>query len=255
MTKKPRRDLTAEETDDAKRLAEVFKQKKRERNAQGIKMTQETLAHACGWGGQSAISQYTNGRIPLNLEALVKLSSALEVDPEAISPSLSRKLRHPVSNLYPITGVGVMEDAASCQEVDVPYFREVELAAGNGAYEVVENHGVTKRLPLRAFQEAGVDPSNAGCATVRGDSMLPTLPDGACVAIDTGTITIYDGDLYAIDHDGMLRIKALYRLPMSRIRVVSYSDEYPDEVVGGDELQFFRIIGRVFWIEVTLPRR
>lgn len=250
-----RRELSAEETNDAKRLAEVFKQRKAELKAQGVRMTQETLAHDCGWKGQSAVSQYTNGRIPLNLDALIRLSGALGVKPERISPRLADRLRQPNSNLGPVGTADIMEGAPSASEVDVPYYREVELAAGSGACEVIENHGITKRLPLRALEQSGVSVENAACATVRGDSMMPTLPDSTCAAIDTGTTEIVDGDIYAVDHDGMLRVKALYRLPMQRIRVVSYSDDYPDEIVSGDEMQFFRIIGRVFWYEVTLARR
>lgn len=36
---------------------------------------------------------------------------------------------------------------------------------------------------------------------------------------------------------------------------MSFNDDYPDEIVSGDELQFFRIIGRVFYVEVILPKR
>lgn len=255
MNKPRRRELTPEETADAKRLAEVYRQVKAERKERGLHLTQESLAHECGWGGQSAVSQYTNGRIPINLDALVKLASALDVEPSRISPSLAERIRAPDSNLGIIELAGVMDDEPTQTEVDVPYYREVELAAGSGAFEVIENHGVTKRLPVRALEASGVSWSNAACATVSGDSMMPTLPDGACVAIDTGTTCIIDGDMYAIDHDGMLRIKALYRLPMQRVRVVSFSDDYPDEIVSGDDLQFFRIIGRVFYVEVVLPRR
>lgn len=255
MTQKQRRELTAEEIDDAKRLAEIFKQRKAEIKADGGHLSQESLAHDCGWKGQSAISQYMNARIPLNMEALLKLSSALKVPPEKISPRLTAQLPKPDANLDPLEAAGVMEEWPTNTEIDVPYFREVELAAGSGAFEVIENNGVAKRLPVRALEQSGVLPQNAACATVRGDSMLPTLPNGTCIAIDKGATRIYDGDIYAIDHDGMLRIKVLYRLPMQRVRVVSYNDDYPDEIISGDELQFLRIIGRVFWYEVVIPRR
>lgn len=255
MTQKHRRDLTPDEINDAKRLAEIFKARKSELKAEGLHMTQESLAHDCGWKGQSAVSQYMNARIPLNLEALAKLSRALRVPPRDISPRLAETLPRPASNLHSLDAAVVMGGEPTATEIDVPYYREVELAAGNGAFEVIENHGVTKRLPIRALEQSGVSVANAACATVRGDSMMPNMPDGTCVAIDTGTTTIHDGDIYAIDHDGMLRIKVLYRLPMQRVRIVSFNDDYPDEHVSGADLQFFRIIGRIFWYEVVIPRR
>ena len=256
MANTTRRELDRDEIDDAKRLAEVFRQRKAELKAQGIRMTQESLAHDCGWRGQSAVSQYVNARIPLNLDALVKLSAALGVAPERISPRLAARLTRPASNLDVVEPAGIMEGPPTAGEIDVPYFREVELAAGNGACEVIENHGVTKRLPLRALEQSGVAVENAACATVRGDSMLPVLPDGTCIGIDRGTTDIVDGEIYAIDHDGMLRVKYLYRMPLGRVRIASENDsEYPDEIVSGDDLQFLRIIGRVFWFEVIRPRR
>lgn len=256
MANTRRRELTPDEIDDAKRLAEVFRQRKAELKARGVRMTQETLAHDCGWRGQSAVSQYTNARIPLNLDALVKLSAALNVAPERISPRLASRLPRAASNLELFEPAGVMEGPPTTGEVDVPYYREVELAAGSGACEVIENHGVTKRLPMRALEQSGVAVENAACATVRGDSMVPVLPDGTCIGIDRGSVEIVDGEIYAIDHDGMLRVKYLYRMPLGRVRIASEnSDEYPDEIVSGDDLQFLRIIGRVFWFEVIRPRR
>lgn len=199
--------MTPEEAEDAKRLAEAYRQVKLDRKGRGLSLTQESLAHECGWGGQSAVSQYTNGRIPLNLDALVRLSSALGVEPSRISPSLAARIARPDSNLGPISEAGDAHGETADMGIEVPYYREVELAAGAGAFEVIENHGVTKQLPARALGASGVSRSHAACATVSGDSMLPNLPDGACVAIDTGTTRIIDGDMYAIDHDGMLRIK------------------------------------------------
>ena len=66
--------------------------------------------------------------------------------------------------------------------------------------------------------------------------------------VDTSKTSIKDGDMYAIDHDGMLRIKLLYRMPGNSLKIVSYNkDEWPDELLAPDEAQKVRIIGRVFW--------
>lgn len=136
-------------------------------------------------------------------------------------------------------------------EVELPCFREVEFAAGDGRTQVVENGGYTMRFPLSKLAKRGVSPDFAACATASGSSMEPTIADGSPIAIDKGTRHIIDGKIYALDHGGMLRIKRLYKLPLGRVRLVSdNSDEYPEEthsLMGPDAP---KIIGRVFWWEV-----
>jgi len=81
----PAQPLTEEQLADAERLKAVFiREKKSHKN-----LTQESLAEACGWKTQGTVSQYMNGKIPLNLPALCKFSEAMEVDPAEISPSLA----------------------------------------------------------------------------------------------------------------------------------------------------------------------
>ena len=136
-------------------------------------------------------------------------------------------------------------------EVELPCFREVEFAAGDGRSQVIENHGHSMRFSLPRLSRAGVQPHNGACATATGSSMEPTIVDGSPIAIDKGCRHVIDGKIYALDHGGLLRVKRLYRMPLGRVRLVSdNADEYPEEVCSlmGEDAP--RIIGRVFWWEV-----
>lgn len=137
-------------------------------------------------------------------------------------------------------------------EVELPLFREVELAAGAGQTQVVENHGAKLRFAKSTLSRASVLPENAACAFVRGNSMEPVMPDGTCVGVNTADKTIRDGEIYAIDHDGMLRVKYLHRRPGGGIKIVSQnSNEHPVEELTADEMAAsVRVIGRVFWWSV-----
>lgn len=162
-----------------------------------------------------------------------------------------RKALPPESNAE-LIGTEIVEgdEPLRFDEVWLPLLREVEFAAGDGATQVVENHGAQERFSLPRLSRAGVKPENAALATVRGDSMATTITDGATIGIDKGCRTITDGDIYALDHGGMLRIKKLYRMPLSRVRVVSEnSDEYPEEVYSLADPDAPTILGRVFWVE------
>jgi len=137
-------------------------------------------------------------------------------------------------------------------EVELPLFREVELAAGAGQTEVIENHGAKLRFAKSTLARAGVVKENAACAFVRGNSMEPVMPDGTCVGVNTGDTAIRDGEIYAIDHGGMLRVKYLHRRPGGGIKIVSQNAvEHPVEDVTADEMAAsVRVIGRVFWWSV-----
>jgi phage repressor protein C with HTH and peptisase S24 domain len=52
--------------------------------------------------------------------------------------------------------------------------------------------------------------------------------------------------MYAVDYAGMLRIKQLYRVP-GGIKIRSINREYEDELITGEILESFRVIGKVFW--------
>ncbi|WP_417315653.1 S24 family peptidase [Cycloclasticus pugetii] len=137
-------------------------------------------------------------------------------------------------------------------EVELPLFREVELAAGGGATQVIENRGAKLRFAKSTLSRAGVPAEAAACAFVRGNSMEPVMPDGTCVGVNTADKAIKDGEIYAIDHGGMLRVKYLHRRPGGGIKIVSQNaSEHPVEEVTVEEMaQGVRVIGRVFWWSV-----
>lgn len=76
-----RRPLTSQEVTWKDNLKRLYKNKKDE-----LDLTQEKLAHLCGWKTQASVSNYMNGVIPLNTEANLKLSKVLGVDVREIDP-------------------------------------------------------------------------------------------------------------------------------------------------------------------------
>jgi phage repressor protein C with HTH and peptisase S24 domain len=265
---------------EAERLKAIYLQRKKANPA----LTQEAIAETAGWGTQSVVSQYLNGRIPLNLPALLKFASILDFDPAEVSSRLGLGLRaapksystegsssgvnaqeqdsdyiaqagptnqaldmHPIETWSDDTPIG--DD-----EVAIPYYKEVELAAGKGSEVMLETEGRKLRFGKRTLQRKGITPEAAACALVTGNSMEPVLPDGSTVAVDTSATQIVDGKMYAINQEGQLRVKLVYRLPGQGLRLRSYnSDEHPDERYDGQYVaQHIHIIGKVFWYAVLI---
>lgn len=131
-------------------------------------------------------------------------------------------------------------------EVALPFYREVELSAGSGRHQVVENHGRKLRFAKSTLRKSNVTIAKAACVTVSGNSMEPVLPNGCVVGIDTDNKYIVDGKPYAINYHGDLLVKRLYKIPGGGFRLNSFNSEYPDINCSADDSGII-IIGKVFW--------
>jgi transcriptional regulator with XRE-family HTH domain len=94
-----RRVLTKEELADVDRLRACWERRKGE-----LRLTQSKAAEALGFSNQTAISQYINGRIPLNMEAAFKFAELLEVPIDELSPRYSKRVSKPQG---PVTRIQV----------------------------------------------------------------------------------------------------------------------------------------------------
>ncbi|WP_411353761.1 helix-turn-helix transcriptional regulator [Pseudomonas extremaustralis] len=227
---------------------------------------------------QSSVSHYLNGVNPLNAPVAAEFSKILDVPVEDFSPRLARQIiemmgfvtdlrakasvkrlvdddfRDIASNASELTDIDEWDEKSPLRddEVEVPFLREVELAAGTGRFVIREDVGESLRFKKKNLRENNVQFGHAKCVTVRGNSMLPVLRDGATVGVDLGKTAlgdVIDGDLYAINHNGQLRVKQLFRLPQG-IRLRSFNrDDHPDEEYSFSQMQDeqIAILGHVFW--------
>lgn len=132
----------------------------------------------------------------------------------------------------------------------MPFLKDIELACGNGSFINVDYNGYKLRFSKSTLRRIGApsDGSTIVCFPAKGDSMEPVIPDKAAVAIDISNKKIIDGKVYAIDQDGLKRLKMLYRRPGNKLIIRSYNrDEYEDEEADENEVQ---IVGRMFWYSV-----
>ena len=135
-------------------------------------------------------------------------------------------------------------------EVEVPFLREVELSAGSGRTVIERSTSTKLRFGKRSLRAHNVQFDQAVCVIVSGNSMEPVLPNGSTVGVNMGQKQILDGKMYALKHDGQLRVKVLYRLPGGGIRLRSFNQsEHPDESYTPEEMSenAIEVLGRVFW--------
>nr|DAS26611.1 MAG TPA: Repressor protein CI [Caudoviricetes sp.] len=162
-------------------------------------------------------------------------------------------IKQPQSNALPLGKIDEWDNNTPLSEDDceAPLYKEIKLSAGNGFADDIEDYnGYKLRFSRNTLRKHGISPENVVCVMADGDSMEPVFPSGATLGIDTGSKNIRDGQIYAINHGGLLRTKILHKLPDNKVRIRSYNQsEYPDEEASLDDLS---VIGRVFWWSVMV---
>lgn len=218
-----------------------------------LKLSQEALGRRVGVT-KATVSQWENGITSPAGENMHKLCKALSTSSSFILYGVEDKSKPSAEGSF--QGEMATWDNSTPldkDEVEVPFYTEVKLSAGNGIIADVENHGPKLRFSKSTLRNQGVEHSAVACVKVSGNSMEPVLPNGSTVGIDTANKIIVDGKMYAINHDGMLRVKLVYILPSKGIRLRSYNqDEYPDEIYYGDKASSITVIGKIFWYSVLI---
>jgi phage repressor protein C with HTH and peptisase S24 domain len=139
------------------------------------------------------------------------------------------------------------------QEKDYTWVRRANLSisAGNGIVPLPpeEEDGIV--LPNAWLQKFAVNPDLCRFFTVRGDSMAPTIPDGALILIHLLEKTVEKEGVYAFVLDDHLFIKRLVpagqdaRMQVRAISIVSDNPTYPPKILVGNDINGLRIVGRV----------
>ncbi|QLG93552.1 LexA family transcriptional regulator [Pseudomonas yamanorum] len=262
MNKPVRTPLNAEQLADAKRLSDIYKLRVREAKEKSAPpLNQMEVGERCGWNSpQSTVSQYMTGKVALNLDALVKLSKALDFEPYEVSPTLASGIRRAApgqskgesrkdaaNTPFP---AGDDVEAIDDRYAFIPQY-DAKAAAGLGS----ENPHVEIRSTL-AFKRdwlkaKGVNPKHMIVIYAEGQSMCPTVDDHDVLLIDTSRVEPADGQVFVLSNtDKGAIVKRLIKSVFGVWIIRSDNedkDEYPDRTLSRNEINEHRIIGRVIW--------
>lgn len=212
--------------------------------------TQGSLAKAVGMA-QSSVNKLLNGAT--GSRKTVEIASALGVSPEWLatgSGPMKKDGQVPDKSQWGTVDAWDSKTPLPDDEVEVPFLKDIEFAAGNGRITNEDHNGYKLRFSKATLRRVGANTDGSGvlCFPARGDSMEPNIPDGTTVAVNTIDKRIVDGKIYAISQNGWNRVKLLYRIGPDTVSIRSYnSAEHPPEDRPISEVE---IIGRVFWWSV-----
>jgi phage repressor protein C with HTH and peptisase S24 domain len=154
-----------------------------------------------------------------------------------------------VSLQWLATGEGA-PNAGAGGYVGIPIY-DVRLAAGVASFS--EAAQVIGEMPfdldlLRQLGRATAD--GLGVLESSGDSMEPLIPDGARVLIDFKDTRLRER-IFGFRFGDELRIKRLRRT-LDGVEILSENPRYEPELLTGEQLEHFGIIGRAIWAGAVL---
>jgi transcriptional regulator with XRE-family HTH domain len=135
--------------------------------------------------------------------------------------------------------------------VKIPRY-DATLAAGAGSWNEgrrkLDDIPFTREFLLKKLNRS----STAGLAVLesRGDSMVPTIMDGALMLVDEMDTRVTDG-VFAFVLDEDARVKRLRKLT-DGLSLISDNPAYPPETLIGDEQSRVQVIGKILLVSQLL---
>ncbi|MCA1857427.1 XRE family transcriptional regulator [Massilia oculi] len=216
----PAQPLTTEQLEDAARLKKLFLSWQQQQRDASAPVSQEAAAERLGFN-QSALSQYLNGKIPLNVGAATKFSELLGRSVAEFSPRLHDQLKEYASSVMPEESAAsdaaplppgarrvVADDADEMVEI-----RKVrlKLRAGVSRFEAepIDGDGDPLKVSRAELERQGLNPDKLIGIEVRGMSMEPLMFEGDTVVIDPTDKKLVSRELYALNFDGDCCVKQM----------------------------------------------
>ncbi|MGA6536912.1 LexA family transcriptional regulator [Stenotrophomonas sp. NPDC101269] len=208
--------------------------------ARSLGITQEKLAHELGIT-QGAVSQYLNGKIPMNYRTLKVFAATLGIEDTDIRNDLPEQ-----QYSSPASSDDAWDDI-------VGYSQAAGLGAGAEAAEYAETHSL--KFKKTSLRRRGIYGRDLAVYYGKGDSMEPTIKDGDAILFDTSDTRVADGLLYVIQVDGMARPEYFVKRALVLDTGVYFQSDNPH----GDhqwrkpkpmisKRHPITVIGRVHWI-------
>ena len=149
------------------------------------------------------------------------------------------------------TGSGKMFIAERDGSVIVPEYKsapyvKARLCAGDGSFEVDE--AIRDYWMFRAeWLNRKGSASHMILIDIYGNSMEPELKHGDTVMIDTSQRDILAGSISAVGIDDTIMVKRIEKHP-GKLVLRSDNKDYEPIYLSGDDMDSFRIIGKIVWI-------
>jgi len=193
---------------------------------------------------EKTLVDYLNGRSSPSVDRFLLIAVAARANP---------------AEFFGVVSEPTLKLAPSVEIVHVPHL-DVEAAAGAGCFVDVVLAEASFPFPYPFLEKLLGDAARyARLETLRakGDSMAPTIEDGALLMLDRAQSTLppvpaksrrCPAEIYVFIQKGDVRLKRLQRIDSDFIAIHSDNrDEFPPEVFNLKRDGSFKIIGKIVW--------
>ncbi len=224
------------------------------------KLSQRLFAARLGYTG-GLIGQIETGKTSVSRELLDKLSDNYRLnsawlldgrDPmifESLAGFPSRQGKEIAPPDYDRPGHGDLKFEGK----DYAFVRRMDLSvsAGSGLMPVRNGDAESVALPILWFSRQGINSDLVVLVSVSGDSMMPSIPDGALVLLNVGEKSPTKTGVYAFNLDGQSYVKRIVPSGTAKdgrplaILLVSDNPAYAPIALSGEGMNTLKVVGRV----------
>ncbi|MBW6421044.1 S24 family peptidase [Rhizobium sp. XQZ8] len=124
----------------------------------------------------------------------------------------------------------------------IPGYDEIRTPGGQSSRYT----DILVAIPQAFLARIEVDPANLRILSAKGDSMAPTIFDGAPLLVDTSDRKLQDGRIYAFDVDGEVLLRRIQRLPSGDIELLPDNvTRYRPQLLEKHKIMDLTVLGRV----------
>ena len=157
------------------------------------------------------------------------------------TPFMAENLPHSLRKNTQTTSVEYLES----EIIQIPKV-PARLCAGGGSFEIDNSPISTHSFPFSWLAKMG-NPSSMVFMDVVGNSMEPGILEGDMVLVDQSNINTNAHGVFAVGVEDTLFLKRVQRRAEG-LALLSDNPQYTPVVLSGDELDSFRILGKVVWL-------
>ena len=224
-----------------------------ERVAEALEQAQATapyknkagLAKHCGISPSSVTDWFSGKTKTIGYKHAILAAEYLQVSASWLADGTG-DMKSPSVRTY--EGIENGDNLADSEFIIIPQYY-VQASAGPGneneiIFEEVKDPEGGFIKPRSWFQTHLINPDNCKTFLVHGDSMEPYLWDGDKILVDCSPEDIISGKVYVFMINGKMRVKVLRPL-INGLLIRSFNPEIPDETLTANDLETFKLIGRV----------
>lgn len=178
---------------------------------------------------------YKKGRQSFGLHEITKICDELGVEPSWLMFGESNQ-------------TGALQSLGPTELVRLPRF-DARASAGNGLIAVDQMPVGEASFAREFLRNLGANPDYCYILEARGDSMWPTIPDGALLIVDASKTEVDDGRIYHFNVMDKVLVKRARWSMDGKLYLTSDNQAagYPPEVFTADRVHELNVGGRVMF--------